>query len=42
MDKAAIWIINNWETVTLLITNVAALFVQPPKRKKLCKAKDAK
>lgn len=27
------WIIENWDVVTLLVTNVGALFVKPPGRK---------
>jgi hypothetical protein len=30
----ALFVINNWDTITLLITNIAALFVHPPLRSK--------
>jgi hypothetical protein len=34
-------ILANWETITLIITNVAALFVKPPvKRKRRTRAED--
>lgn len=29
-----LWILENWEVITLIVTNIAALFVNPPKRKK--------
>lgn len=29
--KAAAFIIANWETITLIVTNIIALFVPPPK-----------
>lgn len=30
MEKLA-WILNNWEIITLIVTNIGALFVNPPK-----------
>lgn len=28
------WIVQNWEVIGLILSNIAALFVNPPKRKK--------
>lgn len=28
------WFIENWELISLAITNIIALFMNPPKRKK--------
>jgi hypothetical protein len=36
-------VIQNWDTVTLIVTNIAALFVKPPiKRTKRTRAGDLK
>jgi hypothetical protein len=33
MDKVA-WLLANWDVLTLLVTNIGALFVKPPGSKK--------
>jgi len=28
------WLLEHWEIITLVVTNIGALFVNPPRRKK--------
>jgi hypothetical protein len=35
-------IIQNWDTVTLIVTNIAALFMKPPRKNKRTRAGDLK
>jgi hypothetical protein len=28
------WVTSNWEIITLIVTNIAALFVKPPLKKR--------
>jgi len=29
MEKLALWLVTNWDTVTLIVTNVLALITKP-------------
>lgn len=41
--EALALILNNWEVITLIVTNIGALFMKPPvKRTKRTRAEDLK
>ena len=37
MTSILVLVVENWEVLGLIITNICALFVPPPKKKKLFK-----
>lgn len=42
VTKVAAFLVTNWDTLTLIVTNIAALFMKPPRKNKRTRAGDLK